>query len=405
MVSRSLENRRPAFIVGSNDTAISTAWCLVDAGVAVRLFILDPPDIGRHSRRVDVVDLTALGTDRHRICERIALHASREQARPVLLPCGDPESIMVATHRTLLEPHCCMHSLTLDELLAVVRKDRLYTAARRAGVEIPATTIAPPSADLTDWLERTPPPFLAKPYYLGYESSALNTKNRVFHTADELLDFTRIHGTSALIIQQLIPAGDGAIFDCYGYCDRRGRILTKASHRRIRQQPIHRGVTSFGEIPSRSVPESEQAVFALTDRLLSAVRYHGIFGIEWALCRRTKRYYLLDFNARPFLTIRHLRDCGLNLPLLAYLELSGEDISTVPSVPRLEHKYWLDLAADIRSFHQHREEKALSFRRWLASLFMSRSFSVLSLRDPIPSAIRALEVLRSPFEFVFRKLL
>ncbi len=400
----SLESRRRAFVIGSNDTAISTAWCLADAGVGVCLFCLDPAEVGRHSRRVAVVDLTALGTDQERICENIAWRAADEPLKPVLLPCGDPESLMLARHHALLESDCCTGSLSLDELLNVVSKDRLYSAALAAGVAIPATTISPASGELADWLHRYPPPYLAKPYYLGLESSSLRRKNRIFDTATELLEFIGNRGTSAVIIQQFIRGGDGAIFDCYGFCDRHGRIVTRASHRRIRQHPIHRGVTCFGEIPSASVPGSERAIFELTERLLSAVHYHGIFGIEWALCLDTQAYFLLDFNARPFLTIRHLMDCGLNLPLIAFEEMAGGDVTAVPATPRLKHKYWLDFSADVRAFKQHREKKEISIRSWIASLVRSRSFSVASIHDPVPTAVRAGQTVLSLVQFALRRL-
>jgi predicted ATP-grasp superfamily ATP-dependent carboligase len=400
----SLESRRRAFVIGSNDTAISAAWCLADAGVGVCLFCLDPGEIGRHSRRVQVVDLTDLGTDQERICEYIAWRAKADPLKPVLLPCGDPESLMLARFHALLEGDCCTSSLSHDELLNVVSKNRLYAAALNAGVAIPPTIISPASGELADWLQRNPPPYLAKPYYLGLESSSLRRKNRIFETAAELFEFIDRRGASAVIIQQFVHGGDGAIFDCYGFSDRHGRIVTKASHRRIRQHPIHRGVTCFGEIPSSTIPGSERAIFELTDRLLSHVRYHGIFGIEWALCRDTEDYYLLDFNARPFLTIRHLMDCGLNLPFIAFEEMAGRDVTGVSPTPRLKHKYWLDFSADVRSFKQHREKKEISTRSWIASLFRSRSFSVASMRDPVPTAVRAGEVVLSLVQFALRRL-
>jgi len=398
------QSRPCAFVIGSNDTAISTAWCLADAGVPVRIVCLDPPGIGRYSRRVKVTDLTELGADHTAICEKIAAIAKAEPVKPVIIPCGDPDSLMIARHRGLLEPYCCMSSLTLEELLAIVSKDGLYAAAMTAGIETPPTLIAPTVAELTDWTSRHPAPYLAKPYYLGLESSVLKEKNRIFDTADELLGLVTDRGASSLIVQQLIRGGDGWVFDCYGVCDRRGRIITMASHRRLRQHPAHRGVSSFGEIPSRSVPDSEAAIFGLTEKLLSHVRYHGIFGIEWVRDLKTKRFYLLDFNARPFLTIRHLKDCGLNLAVIAYEEFAGRDLTAIEKTPRLKHKYWLDLPADIRSFKQHRDKKEIGFGGWLASLTRPTSFAVLSVRDPLPTMIRSWQTITSFARFAVRRL-
>jgi len=321
-----------------------------------------------------------------------------------LIPCGDPDSLMIARHRTLLEPHCFMSSLTLEEILAIVSKDGLYAAALSAGIETPPTLVAPSVAALTEWVSRNSPPYLVKPYYLGIESSVIRKKNLILHSADELLGFIKDTGATSLIVQRLIRGGDGWVFDCYGVCDRQGKIVTMASHRRLRQQPAHRGVSTFGEIPSRSVPESEAAIFALTERLLSQVRYHGIFGIEWLRDLETGRFYLLDFNARPFLTIRHLKDCGLNLAVISYSEFAGQNVSAIVKRPCLKHKYWLDLPADIRSFKQHREMKEIGFGEWLASLTRPTSFAVLSVRDPLPTIIRLWDAITSLARFAIRRL-
>ena len=132
------------------------------------------------------------------------------------------------------------------------------------------------------------------------------------------------YGTDSIIIQRMIQGGDGFIFDTYGYSDRTGQILTMASHRRLRQNPSNFGSTSFGEIPSQLSTEAERSIFAATERLLGHIKYHGIFGIEWLLEQSTGKFYLIDFNARPFTSIGHLADCGMNLPALTYAELTNE---------------------------------------------------------------------------------
>ena len=129
--------------------------------------------------------------------------------------------------------------------------------------------------------------------------------------------------------------GDGHILDCYGLCASHCRPITLASHRRIRQGPANFGTTSYGEIPLRGDEAMESRLFDYTSRLLGGLKYHGIFGIEWLHDRETGELYLIDFNARPFSSIGHLHDCGLNLPLLAYRELCGEDLSHVPIRPTL----------------------------------------------------------------------
>ena len=98
----------------------------------------------------------------------------------------------------------------------------------------------------------------------------------------------------------MIRGGDGNIFDCYGLCDRGGRVVSMTSHQRLRQYPPDFGATSMGEIPAALPTKDEQFLFAATERLFNTVRFHGIFGIEWLRDETTGAFYLIDFNARPF---------------------------------------------------------------------------------------------------------
>jgi predicted ATP-grasp superfamily ATP-dependent carboligase len=266
----------------------------------------------------------------------------------------------------------------------IVGKDGLYATATRAGVPVPPAIVEPSLADLEQWCPGNPAPYFAKPYYQGIEVAALKEKNRVFATKEELISFVTEHGSRALIVQRKLRGGDGWIFDCYGYCDRGGRVVTLASHRRIRQLPVDTGTTCYGEIPAAPKSRGEQALFDLTTRLLEGLGYHGIFGIEWLQDRETDELYILDFNARPFSTVNHLKDCGLNLPFLAYRDLVGEDISRTPRTPKLVHKTWIGVNRDLVAFRTTRSADRGSWLRWIRDVAGARSFAFFTFRDPGP---------------------
>ncbi|NIR58450.1 MAG: hypothetical protein GWO02_02465 [Gammaproteobacteria bacterium] len=181
-----------------------------------------------------------------------------------------------------------------------------------------------------------------------------------------------------------------------------------ASHRRIRQLRPDFGTTTFGEIPACTGEAREERLFEVTERLLSKVRYHGIFGIEWLHDVDDDELYLLDFNARPFSSIGHLVDCGLNLPLAAYRELCGESPLGLQPRPPLRHGYWLDFNRDLESFAIKHTRGVLGWREWLATLSRARSFACFTLRDPGPGIYRlgqlAGVVARGVSKYVTRRL-
>jgi predicted ATP-grasp superfamily ATP-dependent carboligase len=227
-----------------------------------------------------------------------------------------------------------------------------------------------------------------KPFYEGIAVQRPFEKNCLFRTREELLEYAGKYGTKAMIVQRVIRGGDGHIFDCYGYCDADGRVLTMATHRRLRQSPPDFGSTCFGEIPANFGAATDARLIANTERLLDRVRYHGIFGIEWLHERESDNFYLIDFNARPFTTIGHLHDCGLNLPMLAYLDLTGQLPAHIARFPVLEHRLWMDLIRDIETLHSMKPSAWTTIRQWLATVWRCHSYAYQSWRDPLPGVFR-----------------
>ena len=93
-----------------------------------------------------------------------------------------------------------------------------------------------------------------------------------------------------------------------------------------------------------------------TEQFFNTVKFNGIFGIEWLREETTGAFYLIDFNARPFLTIGHLYDCGVNLPLLAYRELTGQSLADVKPRPAVQRKRWVYISNDIDTFRELRAQ-------------------------------------------------
>jgi predicted ATP-grasp superfamily ATP-dependent carboligase len=322
--------------------------------------------------------------------------------KPVVFPTNDRTALMLTRHRDALQDTCIIWNNTYELMASLVQKDLLYRIASSKGVPVPPSIVEPDVQALRDWCADYPPPYLAKPYYESIQDSVIQTKNMLFSSANDMLDFVAQNGSTATIIQQMIVGGDGWVFDCYGLCDANGKIRTLASHKRIRQNPPNFGVTSYGEIPGIPAGLKEEAIFDLTHKLLSGVGYHGIFGVEWLQCRKTKKLFLVDFNARPFLTVGHVRDCGLNLPLLAYREMLDGIDEDFPMMPPLKHKFWIACSRDINTVVKLRGPDRPNSLTWIRSLLQARSFAVWKLRDPLPFFDSLATLLRQTISYLTR---
>jgi D-aspartate ligase len=368
----------------------------------VHAFVFRRSDPVRYSRYAVKVPCYDLLDDEPALVRFLIAYAGKLKNRPVVFPTGDAHALLLAKHAAELAPHCRLWQLSHAELGRIVNKDSLYAAAREAGVPTVPGIATPTFEELLEWSQQNPGPYILKPSYEGVGSCKLRTKNLVVAGREQLLSYVRAHGAQSLVVQRVLRGGDGNIFDCYGLCDRGGRVVTLASHRRIRQHPPDFGATGFGEIPAPLPRGDEEILFAATERLFKSVRYHGIFGIEWLRDQATGRFYLIDFNARPFLTIGHLRDCGVNLPLLAYRELTGHSMAATDPRPALSSKRWIYISKDIESFRVLRQTRRIDTAGWLASVAGCRSFAYCSWDDPMPGLYSLLQILGHAWRFLFQ---
>ena len=376
-------------VLGMGTTGLACARQLARRGLRVLGATLTEGEVGRSTRCCPVADLTQVADDSDRLCQWLLSTAQAQEQPPVVLPTSDKLALMLAQNQDLLAQACSASKVSYDQLLTLVSKDQLYLRAKAAGLDVPPTLDNPTGMECREWSKIHAGPYLLKPYYQGCDDSRLGKeeKNRTIASCEELIemvDRTRTEG-GRFIVQQILEGNDGWIFDCYGLCDVEGRVRVMASHQRIRQYLPDYGITCYGEIPAKQPGISEEDLFERTSALMGELFYHGIFGIEWLLERTSGRLYLLDFNARPFYTIGHLGDCGLNLPWLAYRELRGDDLADVPLRPRLRAKKWLDFWAHAGTFSRERQRGRMSWVNWLSEILSCRSFAIWSLRDPGPA--------------------
>lgn len=392
----------PAVVLCCSVTGIATVRALAECGIDVHAFLFRRADPLQHSRYAVKIPCYHLHDDPAGLVQLLIAYGKKLGGRPVLLPTGDAHALLLAKHAAELRPHYRLWELPYENLSRIVNKTTLYQAARIAGTEIIPSLSTPTVAEVTQWSLQHAGPYLLKPSYDGIGTCKLKTKNLLLETREQLVNHVRVHGAEALVIQRMIRGGDGNIFDCYGLCDRDGRVISISSHQRHRQFPPDFGTTSMGEIPAAIPSRDEQLLFGATEQLLNIVKYHGIFGIEWLREETTGTFYLIDFNARPFLTIGHLLDCGVNLPLLAYRELTGESLADVKPRPPVQRKRWVYISNDVDTFRELRAQGRLGFLPWLLSLAACRSFAYVSWSDPLPGMHSVLNVFTRACRFALR---
>ena len=393
-------------ILGAGATALTVARCLKQAGI--RTTVVSFPNrilIATYSRSCSSIASPYALNEDNELCSWL-LESFRSNGQKVLLPENDMAALFIAKWSTRLKARFLTWENTLDSLMNLVSKDKLMAQADLAGISVPASICSDDSNDISRWAKEVSGPYFVKPLYSGAPKSSLRgekRKNWIIETEQALLELVSESDGASYIVQKRLSAGDGNVFDCYGLCDSKGRIISSATHARIRQWIPDRGVTSYGEIPALDPRFSQDELVANTERLFQNFPYHGIFGVEWVWDEITEKLYMVDVNARPFSSIGHLFTCGINLPALAILELLKVEI-VKSDEKALKHKFWIDFSQDLYSAAAHIKSGNLTVRKWIGEIYRARSYAYFDLTDPLPMMVVFFRLARGWMGAILRRV-
>lgn len=393
----------PVVILEGGTTPLAVVRCLANGAIAPTVIGYKKSDICRYSRLCNYLRSPIANEEQEQLAVWLVERFRMSPNKPFLLPTSDASALFVAKYCDLLGKSFLIWKNTYEELSILISKEQLYTEASASGLRVPDFIISPTLKELDEWLSVSSGPYFVKPFYVSDSFSPIIDKNDVFEDCSMLREFVSRVNTDRLIIQQLLSGGDGNIYDCYGLCDSNGDITSTATHLRIRQARRDRGVTSFGEIPVTEAPFQPEELISNTKTLFSVFKFHGIFGVEWLWDKKSESLMLIDVNARPFSSIGHLGDAGLNLPLQAVQEISGnlpEDYKLKP----LTHLYWLDFTRDIYSAKAHMTTGDLSIKKWFRDIRRAGSYSYWRSDDVLPFLVASIRLCRNIVRAVVRRM-
>jgi predicted ATP-grasp superfamily ATP-dependent carboligase len=125
------------------------------------------------------------------------------------------------------------------------------------------------------------------------------------------------------MVQELIPGGDDTLYTLGSYLDETLEPLGLFCGRKLRQTPPGIGTARVAE--SVWVQEVVDAGLELLRRL----GCNGLSQVEFKLDARDGRFKLMEVNPRLWQWHSLARACGVDLPLIAYRDLTGERVEPV----------------------------------------------------------------------------
>jgi len=317
------------------------------------------------------------------VLDRIA-QAQGDRGRPVLIPTADPDLDFVTRNRARLERHFAMVSPPAELVGACLDKARFAGWAGVHGLPVPATWRPDGLEEVRAIAQVSRFPLIIKPVYPpNWAREPLVTlvgglKALTVHDAPSLEQtYRRIAAVDPhLVLQDFVPGREDRLYSLHAYLDAHSRPLAWFCGRKLRTYPVDAGIGCLVE--SVYIPE-------LVDeglRALQRVGWTGFALMQFKHDPRDGRFKLLEINPRTSSWNLLAAACGINLPFVAYRDVTGLP-PRLPVVQREGVRY-LYLANDWRAFLDHWRRGELSPWQWLASLRGVRVCQVLAADDPMP---------------------
>jgi predicted ATP-grasp superfamily ATP-dependent carboligase len=181
-------------------------------------------------------------------------------------------------------------------------------------------------------------------------------------------------------VSEVIPGGDDTLWTLGSYRDAAGIPRASFTGRKLRQWPPRFGTARAAEA------WWDPGLAARGHALLDEIGFHGISQVEVKRDPRDGRDYLIEVNPRSWLWISLATEVGVNLPLAAYLDATGNP-RTWPEGHRSDVRWVLSArhlaatAGEVRRGRWGRKAAAQTLRPPVVD-------GVMSITDPLPGLVQ-----------------
>lgn len=370
---------RRAVVLGAGVNGLGVIRALAAGGVDTHAIYTSDDDehYGRYTRHAVPVRIPPGPCFEDDLNETLRSLADRSSEKPFLFATSDAYVMLVSKYRETLRNRFRFRlpdSATLDTL---TDKRGASDAAARAGLRVPASLVPRSEAEAVGLADDLPYPIVVKP--LDSFTVDFPGKNIVVESARELTRFVRERPdlVGRVQMQEVVPGDEENIVQCTAYLDADGAPLRTFTMRKMHQYPVGYGVTTFGR--AEPIPEASEA----TLRLCRHLGLTGFVSVEFKMHPVERRYYFIEANPRlPWYNALFL-SCGVNFPMLAVQDLSGEDPTTTPALPSGGVR-WMYFRNELAGWSTRRAQGGEPLRGVLVNLARTRSFAYWDPKDPMP---------------------
>ncbi|MFF1378398.1 ATP-grasp domain-containing protein [Streptomyces sp. NPDC058308] len=295
------------------------------AGIEVHLVADDresPVQRSRHLHRMHAPP--APGASLAEVAAVLRRVAHRLTAPAVLIPLDDASALAVSALYDELTDRFLLPRASGDVAERVADKASLARICARAGVAHPATLAPESAAEAARAVHRLGSPAVAKwsrPWLLPRDTGLRSTTVIGSpHEAAALFE-RRAEAGSRLLLQAFVPGARDADWFVHGCAGRDGVVRSGGTGRKHRSWPRSAGLTVSGEWAA------DPALWSAAAQVVSALKYRGIFDLDFRRDATTGDFHLIDFNPRPGAQFRLFTDAtGTDVVRALHLDLTHRPV-------------------------------------------------------------------------------
>ena len=335
--------KHSVFVLSLFDTGLATLHGFVNLGLEVVGLDFNPDQPGFRSKFGKKILCPNPLVDSQGLCNLLIKLASKESAKPILIPASDLYAVFISQNRQILGQHFLFH-LPDDALLnQIANKSTQALLAEAADVGAPRSVSLLASQELPKSLETLKFPVFIKPCLGFLWQKYFHTKGTFAQNYSELshhLKEIRSHELN-VVVQEFIPGPVSSQFEVSAYVDRQGELKRFFVMQKLRQFPAQFGTGSAGVSVER--PE----LINLTMKFMRQSGLTGMANIEFKQNPLDDSYHYIETNPRVWQQISLAEACQVSFCEAYYQELTGQYVR-----PILTYKYgsvWIDPISDLFS--------------------------------------------------------
>lgn len=285
----------------------------------------DLRSIGTYSKYAIYVKCPNPSSHENSFIDFLYNYCKQQKYKPVLFPTNDPWAVAISKYKDILQEVAIPCVSNWNTVRVLIEKNKFYEIGQEKKYLTPKTL----NTDSLKKLSHNDFPIIAKPIYRRISSNEDQTcfiesmdrlRLTVFNNKEELSVFMDEETSliKHLIFQEYLPGLSDSMYTVGIYADALNEIKGLFTGRKVRGYPADIGNCIVGE--NHELPNY---VIENTKRIVIELNYTGIAEFEYKLDLKTNRFRLIEVNPRSWSWIGITPSCGVNLPMIAYKDLTG----------------------------------------------------------------------------------